>query len=307
MANETEYVAPVSFNKTWHTEPYPFISPPRPELTAKGKIVVVLGFSAGIGTSATPRHLHRILPGRTHIHHDHRPTPRHAPRVRRESHRRRPTAAGPGRPGIPVHHEQTRQERRQGDKCRVAPRSGIPHRLQARGPSPLVDGNLRMAMNAFQAFLPFAGPEPVDFSTSTCLANIASTPRLAGYTISKAACLKTMDYFAMENPNVRVISVQQGWVATASNGFQKEAPDKSELPGQFYIWLASPEDKFLKGKFVWANWGCTGGVPTSIEDGPLPTLALGWEKVGNSDIRFPMPEEVVNRCLQLYSQVLFDF
>lgn len=27
-----------------------------------------------------------------------------------------------------------------------------------------------------------------------------------------------------------------------------------ELPGQFAVWLASPEAKFLRSKFVWANW-----------------------------------------------------
>lgn len=27
-----------------------------------------------------------------------------------------------------------------------------------------------------------------------------------------------------------------------------------ELPGHFCVWLASPEAKFLKDKFVWANW-----------------------------------------------------
>jgi hypothetical protein len=27
-----------------------------------------------------------------------------------------------------------------------------------------------------------------------------------------------------------------------------------ELPGQFCVWLASPEAKFLNRKFVWANW-----------------------------------------------------
>ena len=28
----------------------------------------------------------------------------------------------------------------------------------------------------------------------------------------------------------------------------------AELPGQFCVWLASPEAKFLRGKFVWVNW-----------------------------------------------------
>lgn len=27
-----------------------------------------------------------------------------------------------------------------------------------------------------------------------------------------------------------------------------------ELPGDFAVWLASPEAKFLAGKFVWAQW-----------------------------------------------------
>jgi len=26
------------------------------------------------------------------------------------------------------------------------------------------------------------------------------------------------------------------------------------LPGSFHLWLASPEARFLKGKFLWANW-----------------------------------------------------
>lgn len=26
------------------------------------------------------------------------------------------------------------------------------------------------------------------------------------------------------------------------------------LPGQFNLWLASPEAEFLKGKFIWVNW-----------------------------------------------------
>lgn len=27
-----------------------------------------------------------------------------------------------------------------------------------------------------------------------------------------------------------------------------------DLPGHFYVWLASPEAKFLRNKFVWVNW-----------------------------------------------------
>jgi hypothetical protein len=29
---------------------------------------------------------------------------------------------------------------------------------------------------------------------------------------------------------------------------------QAELPGQFCVWLASKEARFLRGKFLWANW-----------------------------------------------------
>lgn len=49
-----------------------------------------------------------------------------------------------------------------------------------------------------------------------------------------------------------------------------------ELPGHFCVWLASAEAKFLKGKFVWANWD----VPEllrraeEIRDSRLLTIGL---------------------------------
>ncbi|KAK9242825.1 hypothetical protein V1506DRAFT_546309 [Lipomyces tetrasporus] len=39
----------VSFTKAWHNEPYAAIDPTRPELSAKGKFVVVTGGATGIG------------------------------------------------------------------------------------------------------------------------------------------------------------------------------------------------------------------------------------------------------------------
>jgi len=38
-----------SFTKTWHSEPYPSISPTRPELSAAGKVVFITGGGSGIG------------------------------------------------------------------------------------------------------------------------------------------------------------------------------------------------------------------------------------------------------------------
>lgn len=35
---------------------------------------------------------------------------------------------------------------------------------------------------------------------------------------------------------------------------QKANRGAVSLPASFNVWLASPEARFLKGKFLWANW-----------------------------------------------------
>lgn len=41
----------IPFTKTWHTGPYDFISPTRPELSAAGRNVIVTGGATGIGNA----------------------------------------------------------------------------------------------------------------------------------------------------------------------------------------------------------------------------------------------------------------
>lgn len=51
------------------------------------------------------------------------------------------------------------------------------------------------------------------------------------------------------------------------------------LPANFYVWLASEEATFLKGKFLWANWDVDElkGMKEQIEKGDLFTMGLvGW-------------------------------
>jgi hypothetical protein len=38
-----------------------------------------------------------------------------------------------------------------------------------------------------------------------------------------------MEYLGKENPHLRVINIQPGWVPTAMNGYQSEAPDVGEF------------------------------------------------------------------------------
>lgn len=53
----------------------------------------------------------------------------------------------------------------------------------------------------------------------------------------------------------------------------------AELPANFAVWAASPEAKFLHGKFVWANWDVEElkAMAKEIEGTSKFTLGLlGW-------------------------------
>jgi len=51
------------------------------------------------------------------------------------------------------------------------------------------------------------------------------------------------------------------------------------LPASFNVWLASPEARFLKGKFLWANWDVNElkAQAKEIEAGTQFSIGLvGW-------------------------------
>lgn len=53
--------------------------------------------------------------------------------------------------------------------------------------------------------------------------------------------------------------------STLSQGRSRSSNDFLEdLPGQFAVWAASEEAKFLHGRFVWAKWDVT-----ELREGPL--------------------------------------
>ena len=85
--------------------------------------------------------------------------------------------------------------------------------------------------------------------------------RQAVYGSSKAAFAQLMTEWSKEfdEKEVRFVSYHPGAIYTemASEHFPKEVFDGWEsvvLPGQFAVWLASPEAGFLNGRFVWAEW-----------------------------------------------------
>lgn len=115
--------------------------------------------------------------------------------------------------------------------------------------------NVLTALNAVQAFLPRSTPRPMIISVSSCIAHISPMPNVSGYAVSKAANLKLMDYLAAENPELHLVNLQPGTITTEMSA-KAGVPGTTtlELPAHFCVWLASQEAKFLRSKFVWANW-----------------------------------------------------
>ncbi|PYH40409.1 SDR family NAD(P)-dependent oxidoreductase [Aspergillus saccharolyticus JOP 1030-1] len=265
MPPSNDYPQPILFTKKWHTKPYPFISPARPELSAAGKNVIVTGGGSGIGNaiavafaqanaksvSILGRRLQTLQAGAETI-------------------TAAATAAGTSTQVLSatadLRHRDAVDQALASIVSQVGqidifvsnagtlPPPGLIRESDGAAVLTGVAENLQSAWNAVQGFLAVAAPDPILLNTSSCLANSAPMSGFSGYAVAKAAVLKMMEYVAAEHPEVRVVSVQPGWVATEINGYQAEAPDQADLPGQFYVWLASAEAAFLRGKFVWANW-----------------------------------------------------
>ncbi|KAI3328937.1 cellulase signal transduction associated dehydrogenase [Xylariaceae sp. AK1471] len=104
-------------------------------------------------------------------------------------------------------------------------------------------------------------PEAVVLQLGTAGALLPAQLPMSGYAVSKLALVKLMEYFGAENPGLRVVTVHPG-IVPGTEGGQKmvkesgiEWPgDDIELPAHFLVWAASDEAKFLKNKFVFANW-----------------------------------------------------
>ncbi|EHK39361.1 uncharacterized protein TrAtP1_007174 [Trichoderma atroviride] len=266
MDNTDEIAIPkwVSFTKEWHTKPYPDISPSRRGLSATGKNVVITGGGTGIGkavaiafgqagarsVSILGRRLDRLKSSVIAI-----------------------SAAAQSHTEV-LYRTVDLTDRAQVEDALASITSAVGKvdifvnnagALPPLKPVAKYDAatfmrafemNVLTSLNAIQAFLPLAGADPILLNISTNLAHIKPMLGMSAYASSKAGQLKMVEHFAAENPELHVVSIQPGVIATEIAGPDSnvQGQDEVELPGHFCVWLASAEAKFLKGKFVWANW-----------------------------------------------------
>ncbi|KAF2259718.1 NAD(P)-binding protein [Lojkania enalia] len=251
-----------SFTKIWHSKPYPYIDPTRPELSAKGRNVVVTGGATGIGLAISVAFAKAgaksvVIMGRR--------------AEKLEEGKKTITAAGAAGTTVSykvvdlVKKEDTvaafnavAQEFGKIDvliaNASVFGQGGMIADLTAEGLMSTVELNAVTVLHSLQAFLPNAAKGAVLIHSNTSMAHTAPWPGAGTYPLSKALALKLMDYAAAEHPDLRIISTHPCWAPTDLNGHTAAAPDSPDLAGHTFVWLASPEADFLKGKFVWSNW-----------------------------------------------------
>ncbi|KAL3424642.1 short chain dehydrogenase reductase [Phlyctema vagabunda] len=281
----------------WHTTTYPTLSPTRPELSCKGKTVVVTGGGSGIGAE-TARYFAKAGAARIAL------------LGRREQPLLDTKASIEHKfPGVEVFVAVTDVTKKSDVDTAFAKFVGdgkvhvVVSNAAAMGPvetvqdvdgEAFVDGvqqNLKGAIFVAQAFLRYASTDAVAINISSSAAHMNFSPGMISYSTSKFAVCRLWDSVAFANPELSIFSIQPGVVDTDMNravggvaalGYE----DHVSLPASFSVWLASPEARFLKGKFLWANWDVDElkAKAEQLQSSPQLSLGLvGWPFSAEND------------------------
>ncbi|OAG08446.1 NAD(P)-binding protein [Paraphaeosphaeria sporulosa] len=258
----------------YHKRPYGAISPFRPELSQDGRTVIVTGGSSGIGLAIARGYLaagasHVILLGR-----------------RQEV---LEAAVAKLRHEAQTYEQSGQVEGIVCDVYNLALIERLWRSLEARvvfvrvlvlsaaaygATETILQGGIQKVWSDFEANVrsPLA---MTDYfykqksggylvNVSTCAAYMWTTmgPERPTYGLTKNSGTALLQQIAKDvNPSdMQIVSFHPGGILTDSArklGAHENMGlvfDDENLPGQFAIWAASSEAKFLHGRFVWANW-----------------------------------------------------
>ena len=208
---------------TWHTKTYQSISPTRPELSAKGKTVVVTGGGTGIGAETAH---HFAQAGASRI----------ALLGRREQPLLETKASISHKfPNVEVFVASTDVTKKSEVDAAFAKfvGEGKIHVLVSNaamiGPQEAVGNadpdkfleaiqqNLRGSLLVAQAFLRYAATDAVVIEVNSFAAHVNAGPGFASYSIAKLAVFRLWDSLVFANPEMSFFHLQPGVVDTAMN------------------------------------------------------------------------------------------
>jgi len=248
---------------TWHRSTYPAIDPTRPELSLKGKTIIITGGGTGIGAETA---LYFAKAGASKIVILGR---REQPLLDTKASIQK---AIPGVEIITASVDVTNKSQVDATFSKIFGSSGKIDVLVSNagfvGPVKTikdvdpdvwfegVEKNLKMSLYIAKAFLLYSSPNGVFINVSSAVAHVDMAPAFSSYAVGKLAAARYLGALQYENPGLRVFSIQPGMVLTdmsRESGFT-EGLDDANLPASFMVWLASEEARFLNGKFLWTNW-----------------------------------------------------
>ncbi|CAO2658161.1 Nn.00g074210.m01.CDS01 [Neocucurbitaria sp. VM-36] len=289
--------------KKFHKKAYPFIDPSRPELSAKGKTVVITGGGTGIG-AGTAKCFAKAGASRIAIL-----GRREQPLLDTKANI---NAESPGVEVLAIPTDVTKTSEvdaafaKIGGKIDIlvsnAAVIGKMGNIVDITTEEFLSGiviNLQGNVNVTKAFLNYAPKEAVIIETNSAAAHMDIAGGFATYNVAKMATARFYTSLAIEHPELFIFSVQPGAVDTEMSrraGYKEKKEgeehewngegadalltyDDVSLPASFFVWLASPEARFLKGKYLWANWDVDElkARAKEIESSPLLSIGLnGW-------------------------------
>ncbi|KAL4926817.1 SDR family oxidoreductase [Aspergillus undulatus] len=265
-----------SATKTWHSTAYPSISPTKPSLSAKGKTILITGGGTGIGAETARsfavagasniallgRRIQPLQDTKDEIEKNHPDTKVFVAST--DVTKKEEVDDAFNKFIASISASASDKEVKIDVVVSNAAATGPFEAVADVDPSEFITGvnvNLLGALHVAQAFTPLAADNAVVIDINSNAAHLNYAAVFASYSIAKWSTFRLWDMlgFVNQDKGWRVYHTQPGVVDTDMNrlvggvkalGYE----DHVSLPGNFNVWLASPEAKFLNGKFLYTNW-----------------------------------------------------
>ncbi|KAI1456431.1 NAD(P)-binding protein [Annulohypoxylon moriforme] len=256
------FTFPYQLTKRLHRDVYPLLEPTQPELSAKGKTVLITGVSGGIGKGIAESW---AIAGASSIV----ITGRRVDVLEGVATQLR-SLAPPGTKvlaqGADITNEASVAALFAAAKEAVGKLDVLINSAGTLGEGPVGAIDTTKFFNDFQVnvlgsylmthhFLAQAdGAGTVVSMTTGAIGNVF--PSMAGYTASKLAFVRIMENLHTEQPGIRVFMLMPGIVRTEMSveSLKPYAKDSPRLSGSWTLLLSTPRAEWMRGGIVSVNW-----------------------------------------------------